>query len=167
MDNGRKEDEMIKLENILVPTDFSEFSKYALNYAIAFAQTFKAGIILIHVTHEREMDAIRQISPYLQAENIEELINRRKSEDRKQLDEFIPPELKKGIKVETIHRVGIPFLEIIKAAKEKEVDLIVIATHGKSGLSHILFGSVAEKVVRKAPCPVLSIRHPEHEFIMP
>jgi len=94
-------------------------------------------------------------------------VTKRKAEDRKQLDGFIPPELKKGITVETIHRVGVPFVEIIKAAREKEVDLIVIATHGKSGLSHILFGSVAEKVVRKAPCPVLSIRHPEHEFIMP
>ena len=58
MDKRRKEDEMIKLENILVPTDFSEFSRYALNYAITFAQTFKAGITLIHVTHQREIDAI-------------------------------------------------------------------------------------------------------------
>jgi nucleotide-binding universal stress UspA family protein len=103
----------------------------------------------------------------MQGENVEELVKQREAEDRKLLDEFIPPELKKGITVETIHRVGIPFMEIIKAAREKEADLIVIATHGKSGLSHILFGSVAEKVVRKAPCPVLSIRHPEHEFIMP
>jgi len=158
---------MINLETILVPTDFSEFSKYALQYAIAFAQTFKARIIMIHITPEREMDVIRQASVHMQGENFEELVKQRKAEDRKQLDEFIPPELKKGITVETIHRVGIPFMEIIKAAREKAVDLIVIATHGKSGLSHILFGSVAEKVVRKAPCPVLSIRHPEHEFIMP
>ncbi len=167
MDNGSKEDAMIKLKTILVPTDFSEFSKYALNYAIAFAQAFKASLILIHVTPEREMSAIRQASVYLQAEDLEELVKQRKSEDRKQLNDFIAPELKKEIKVETIHRVGIPFLEIIKAAREKEVDLIVIATHGRTGLSHILLGSVAEKVVRKAPCPVLSIRHPQHEFIMP
>jgi len=167
MDKRKKEDEMINLETILVPTDFSEFSKYALQYAIAFAQTFKARIIMIHITPEREMDVIRQASVHMQGENFEELVKQRKAEDRKQLDEFIPPELKKGITVETIHRVGIPFMEIIKAAREKAVDLIVIATHGKSGLSHILFGSVAEKVVRKAPCPVLSIRHPEHEFIMP
>ncbi len=167
MDNGSKEDAMIKLKTILVPTDFSEFSKYALNYAIAFAQAFKANLILIHVTPEREMSAIRQASVYLQAEDLEELVKQRKSEDRKQLNDFIAPELKKEIKVETIHRVGIPFLEIIKAAREKEVDLIVIATHGRTGLSHILLGSVAEKVVRKAPCPVLSIRHPQHEFIMP
>jgi len=75
--------------------------------------------------------------------------------------------MQKGITAETSHKVGTPFLEIIKAAKQKEVDLIVMATHGRSGLSHILFGSVAEKVVRKSTCPVLSIRPPEHEFAMP
>ncbi|MFQ5842845.1 MAG: universal stress protein, partial [Thermodesulfobacteriota bacterium] len=134
---------------------------------ITIAQTFKASIILIHVTPEKEMDSIRQISPYLEPGRIEELLKQRESEDRKQLDEFIPPEMQKGIKTETIHRVGTPFLEIIRAAKQREVDLIVMATHGRSGLSHILFGSVAEKVVRKSTCPVLSIRPPEHEFAMP
>ena len=158
---------MIKLGNILVPTDFSEYSEYALNYAIAFAQNFKARIILIHVTPSRDMDSIRQVSPYLQPGRLDDLLRQRESEDRKQLEEFIPPDLKKGIEVETVHKVGMPFVEIIRTARERGVDLIVIATHGRSGVSHMLFGSVAEKVVRKAPCPVLSIRHPEHEFVMP
>jgi len=158
---------MIRMKNILVPTDFSDFSRLALDYAITIAQTFKASIILIHVTPEKELDSIRQISPYLEPGRIEELLKGRESEDRKQLDEFIPPEKKEGIETEAIHRVGTPFLEIIKVAKEKEADLIVMATHGRSGLSHILFGSVAEKVVRKSTCPVLSIRPPEHKFTMP
>ncbi len=158
---------MIRMKNIVVPTDFSEFSRLALDYAITIAQTFKATIFLIHVTPEKELDSIRQISPYLEPGKIEELLKGRESEDRKQLNEFIPPEKKEGIKTEAIHRVGTPFLEIIKVAKEKEADLIVMATHGRSGLSHILFGSVAEKVVRKSTCPVLSIRPPEHEFNMP
>jgi nucleotide-binding universal stress UspA family protein len=160
---------MIKLKNILVPTDFSEYSKYALNYAIAFAQNFKARIILTYITPEWEMDSdpIRLASAYLQPGQLQELLRRRESEDRRQLEEFIPPELKKGMEVETVHKVGTPFLEIIRTAKEREVDLIVIGTHGRSGLSHMFFGSVAEQVVRNASCPVLSIRHPEHEFVMP
>ncbi len=158
---------MIRMKNILVPTDFSEFSRLALDYAITIAQTFKATIFLIHVTPEKELDSIRQISPYLEPGRIEELLKGRESEDRKRLNEFISPEKKEGIKTEAIHRVGTPFLEIIKVAKEKEADLIVMATHGRSGLSHILFGSVAEKVVRKSTCPVLSIRPPEHKFAMP
>ena len=64
-------------------------------------------------------------------------------------------------------RRGAPFLEIIRYAKENDVDLIVLGTHGRSGLAHVLLGSVAERVVRKSPCPVLTVRHPEHEFVMP
>jgi len=158
---------MIRIKNILVPTDFSDFSRYALNHAIAFAQTFKAKITLIHVTPEKELDSFRQVSTFFEPGQLEKLLKERESEDRRQLDEFIPPELKKGIEVEIIHTVGIPFLDIIRTAKEKKVDLIIIATHGRSGLSHMLFGSVAEQVVRKASCPVLSIKHPEHEFVMP
>ena len=63
--------------------------------------------------------------------------------------------------------MGHPFVEIIRYAREQDVDCIVLGTHGRSGLSHLLLGSVAERVVRKAPCPVLTVRHPEHEFVMP
>jgi nucleotide-binding universal stress UspA family protein len=161
------EDEMVKIEHILVPTDFSEFSRYALDYAITIAKTFEAKITLVHITNENELVALQQVSAYFEPGKLEDLLKQRESEDRKQLDGFIPPELKKGIEVETLHKVGIPFVEIIRTAKEKGVDLIVIATHGRSGLSHILFGSVAEKVVRKSACPVLSIRPREHEFAMP
>ena len=64
-------------------------------------------------------------------------------------------------------RKGKPFLEIIRFAKENDIDLIIIGTHGRSGLEHIIFGSTAEKVVRKAPCPVLSVRPSQREFVMP
>jgi nucleotide-binding universal stress UspA family protein len=158
---------MVKIEHILVPTDFSEFSRYALDYAITIAKTFEAKITLLHITNENELVALQQVSAYFEPGKLEDLLKQRESEDRKQLDGFISPELKKGIEVETLHKVGIPFVEIIRTAKEKAVDLIVIATHGRSGLSHILFGSVAEKVVRKSTCPVLSIRPREHEFAMP
>ena len=63
--------------------------------------------------------------------------------------------------------VGSPFLEIVTYAKSHDIDLIVMGTHGRGPIAHMLMGSVAEKVVRKAPCPVLTVRHPEHEFIMP
>jgi nucleotide-binding universal stress UspA family protein len=64
-------------------------------------------------------------------------------------------------------RVGTPFYEIVRYAREMKIDLIVMGTHGHTGLVHVLLGSVTEKVVRKAPCPVLTVRHPEHEFVHP
>ena len=87
---------------------------------------------------------------------------------QKEMEEFIEREVTDAsIKIEKSIRHGRPFLEIIQAAKDESVDLIVIATHGRGGLEHVLFGSTAEKVVRKAPCPVLSIRLPGHDFKMP
>ena len=64
-------------------------------------------------------------------------------------------------------REGTPFAEIVRCARDKDIDLIVMGTHGHTGLAHMLLGSVTEKVVRKAPCPVLTVRHPEHEFVHP
>ena len=79
----------------------------------------------------------------------------------------LDPQWAAGKTIVRVVRQGSPFLEIIRYAKEKGIDLIVIGTHGRTGLAHVFMGSVAEKVVRKAPCPVLSVRHPEHEFIAP
>jgi len=86
---------------------------------------------------------------------------------RERLHKCISEDTRKNIEVETIVIEGVPFAEIIKKAREYKVDLIVLGTHGRTGLSHAIMGSVAEKVVRKAPCPVLTIRHPEHDFVMP
>ena len=79
----------------------------------------------------------------------------------------ISEDIKGKISVEAVVVQGVPFTEIIRMAKEYMVDLIVLGTHGRTGLSQAIMGSVAERVVRKSPCPVLTIRHPEHEFIMP
>jgi nucleotide-binding universal stress UspA family protein len=72
-----------------------------------------------------------------------------------------------GIKTRSLMRVGAPFLEIINMAQSEGADLIVMGTHGRTGLSHVLMGSVAERVVNKAPCPVLTIRHPDRKFKHP
>ena len=88
-------------------------------------------------------------------------------EARRRLKTFVPAEEAQGLDWETVIRQGEPFLEVIRFAKEQDVDLIVIGTHGRSGFEHIVFGSTAEKVVRKAPCPVLSVRPEQREFVMP
>jgi nucleotide-binding universal stress UspA family protein len=83
---------------------------------------------------------------------------------KQELENLAKEQIPSGVAVKTIIKTGKPFLEIIETASELDVDLIIIATHGRTGVEHILFGSTAEKVVRKAPCPVLTLREPIKGF---
>ncbi len=154
----------ISIKSILFPTDFSDNSKHALDYAASFAAQYKAKLYVLHVVASPHTLVGYEAAPFV---SFEKLFAEMRASAAKAMDGFIPEEVKKEVQLETAIAQGTPFLEILKFAREKVVDLIVIATHGRTGLRHVLFGSVAEKVVRKAPCPVLSIRHPEHEFVMP
>ncbi|TAK53490.1 MAG: universal stress protein [Bacteroidetes bacterium] len=153
---------MVSIKNILCPIDYSVYSEMALKYAIEFAEKYQAKLYLMHVLDIRVYDIN---DPDLYNVNIidEETINKL----RERLLKCVNEDAKNKISVEAIIIQGVPFAEIIKTAKECKIDLIVLGTHGRTGLSHAIMGSVAEKVVRKAPCPVLTIRHPEHDFIMP
>lgn len=151
----------IRLERILVPIDFSEPSKNALRYAISFAKHFGAELLVEYVVEPAVYPADLSFGQ-MGIPNIEkELRERGKKELRRLLEEDIG----EGLMARAIIRTGKPFLEIIAVAREQNVDIIIIATHGHTGVEHIIFGSTAEKVVRKAPCPVLVVRSQEHEFI--
>ncbi len=154
---------MIDLKIIMAPTDFSKYSRHAFLYAESLAKEYKAKLIVIHVVEDKLPTFVSEYT----AVPMEEIVEAEEKKAMKELKAFAKSEVEPGIKMELIVKRGTPYLEIIKAAKEKKVDLIVIATHGRNILSHTLFGSTAERVVRKAPCPVLSVKSPEHEFIMP
>ncbi len=144
----------LKIEKILIPVDFSEYSKMALDYSIEFSKKFNSELILIYVIEPIVYPSdfgLGQI-PINQVDF--EIQSKAESELKKLVEEKIPSELKATYVV----RTGKPFLEIINAAKEYDCDLIIIATHGHTGIEHILFGSTAEKVVRKSPIPVLTVR---------
>jgi nucleotide-binding universal stress UspA family protein len=155
---------MIKLRKILYPTDFSESSLEALKYAVSFARDYKARLVLMHVVNEQIFSEGLSL-PRLEAP--EALGQEMAAEAGRQMRMLIPTGELAGLDVEHVILRGMPFLEIIRYAKANAVDLIVIGTHGRSGMEHIIFGSTAEKVVRKAPCPVLSVRPAQHNFVMP
>lgn len=147
------------IQNILAPIDFSDYSKNALKYAVQFAKDFKAKLYLVYVVEPMIYPAdfsMGQIA--IPSTDID--LNRRAEEELQNLAKS----LSSGLVVETMIRTGKPFVEIIEAAKEKDIDLIILATHGHTGVEHLLFGSTAEKVVRKAPCPVLTLREPIKGF---
>jgi nucleotide-binding universal stress UspA family protein len=154
---------MIDLRRILVPTDFSKFSDVALTYAAALAQRFGAELYLVHVVQDLALfvpDAVG-VAP------ISPPIEQFTAAAREALGRVSRDERLKGLTVHTEVIEGTPFYEIIRFARETEIDLIVVGSHGHTGLAHVLLGSVTDKVVRKAPCPVLTVRHPEHEFVHP
>jgi len=155
---------MQPIKTILHPTDFSESSKHAMSYAIAFAQEFQAKLVLLHVIEEISSALYFDM---LQAPPLTQLMVNIEKQAKQALDEVLPPELRGKLPAEYILRKGVPFVEILQCAGQVKADMIVLGTHGRTGLKHALFGSVAEKVVRKAVCPVLSVRHPQQKFEMP
>jgi nucleotide-binding universal stress UspA family protein len=155
---------MIRLAKLLVPTDFSEDSEQAARYAVELAKRFQAEIHCVHVV-DIPADLL-STSDYYMTGPSKQFIDQIREESKKNLEAFAEKNLE-GVGVRTAFLEGSPFVEIIRYAHNQEIDLVVIATHGRTGLRHVLFGSVAEKVVRKAPCPVLVVKRKERDFVLP
>jgi nucleotide-binding universal stress UspA family protein len=155
---------MIKLERILVPTDLSEFSHHALRYGCEFANRFNAELHLLNVVQ----DVVALVpEPGMAFPAPGEYMAELRDASRQALDKLPESGWLTGGRIVREVRVGTPFVEIVRYARDLNCDLIVIGTHGRSGLAHVLLGSTAEKVVRKAPCPVLTVRPEGHAFVMP
>jgi universal stress protein A len=151
---------VFRLQTILVPVDFSSFSSKALDYAVAFARQFGATIVLVHV-----VEPLVYPENYMAVPAVSQDIN---DSLMKAAEEKLATQ-REGVdsdRVKVMTRLGRPYVEITDAARELEADLIIIATHGHTGLKHVLLGSTAERVVRHAPCPVLTVRHSEHDFLV-
>jgi nucleotide-binding universal stress UspA family protein len=156
---------MIAIKNILVATDFEPAGNAALDYGRALAQTFSATLHVLHVTEDARVTATAAefyvpTDGGWQAE-VEEAARIRLAELTIDSDASRPA---------TIVVVGpaiAPAAAIVEYARQHTIDLVVVGTHGRGAMAHLLMGSVAERVVRTAPCPVLTIHHPEHEFVTP
>ena len=152
---------MIKLRKVLVPTDFSESARHALTYGISFAREYEAELTLLHVVENLTVGYASDLFPVPMAEVFQEISGYAKTELAKLGEEV----RKKDVAVAEQVVQGKPSAEIIRFARETEVDMIVLGTHGKGVLDQALFGSTTERVVRRAPCPVLTVRLSEHEFV--
>jgi len=155
---------MIELHRILVPTDFSEHSRQALRYGIALAEKFGADLHLLHVLQDVSVyqpDAVTVGPPVVPP------VAALTAAARQTLAKTIADHQLERLGARAEVREGPPVEEIVDYAHEHAIDLIVIATHGRGWLAHLLLGSVAEKVVRKAPCPVMAVHLAEHEFVRP
>ena len=152
---------MLKLQNILLPTDFSETALQATRYALELATRFGARLHLLHVIEDPVV--------YMPMFEGFPLPSRDEFETfaRTRLENWILPEDRAGIELEYRWVHGTPFVEVVRDADAHDIDLIVMGTHGRGRVKQLLMGSVAEKVIQKAACPVLTVRPEGHQFVHP
>jgi universal stress protein A len=153
----------IRLQKILLPTDFSDYSAAATQYACELATRFDAELHLLH-TLETHLASTPAFGMGLA---LTKYISESRAAAEKSLAGVLDPKWAAGRKVVNAIVEGSPKVEIIAYARKHNIDLIVLSTHGRTGLAHVLMGSVAENVVRTAPCPVLTVRPEGHQFVMP
>jgi universal stress protein A len=139
--------------HVLVPTDFSVSAEQALDYAIRLAKTLNARLMLLHVIQPVPMAGVDMgvALPATYLQEVEEAV-------QGSMEDALARVTAAGLTGERVVLYGVPFQEIVETAKARQVDLIVMGTHGRTGLMHVLLGSVAERVVRLAPCSVLVVR---------
>jgi universal stress protein A len=141
------------IQHLLVPFDFSPYAEQALAYAIGLAQTLQARLTLLHVRDTMSW-GVAQAEAMIPPSVRQEL----ETSIAEEMEEPLARVHQAGLQGKTAIAQGVPFQTIIETARDNDVDLIVMGTHGRTGLTHVLMGSVAEKVVRLAPCPVLVTR---------
>ena len=155
---------MIKIANVLVATDFGEASTTALAYGRELARTFGARLHVLHVVE----NPMLWVGPETAGIDVMRLQAELEAAAQRQLDRLVTAEDREQLKAVTVISTGRNVaVEIANHAKLAGSDVVIMGTHGRSAFNHLVMGSVAEKVVRIAPCPVLTVRHPEHEFILP
>jgi nucleotide-binding universal stress UspA family protein len=160
------EEEMKDIHKILVGCDFSKYSRNTIAYAAALAAKFQAELFIVNVINKREIDTILKVAEGQFDRNVEQYIEKsakdyakRVQEDRiRQMDKLIDEIGCGDLKIHKIFRIGVPFQELISAVEDEGADLMVMGQKGRSDLAGVIFGSNAEKVFRRCPIPLLSVR---------
>jgi nucleotide-binding universal stress UspA family protein len=155
---------MVVLKNVLVATDFGDASNLAMAYGRELARTFTARLHVLHVVE----NVMMRYSAEVPFTVLPELQTDLETAARTQLDDVVTVDDRRSFEVVSVVEtaVSVP-VAIAEYARANKIDLIVMGTHGRGGVQHLLMGSVAERVVRTAPCPVLTVRTPERDFLAP
>lgn len=158
---GDRSADLARIRRVLVPVDFSPNARKAVAYATAFAKQFGAELTFLHVIQ------VNYAYGEFGAIDFTALEREMRGGAEKELKDLVASTVADGVKADSLVREGSPAKVIAEVAAELGVDLLVISTHGYTGLRHVLMGSIAEHVVRYAPCPVLVVRQQQHDFVQP
>ncbi len=148
----------MKVEKILFPTDFSEGSFHALPFAVDLSKHYNSKLYILHVIY----DVAKATNSHIPHVSSDELYKEMSAWAQGEIESCCIEEIRGLPNVEKVVLKGIPYEEVIKFAEKQKIDMIVMGTYGRKGLERFLFGSTAERVVRRAPCPVMTVRVSEH-----
>ncbi len=153
------------ISKIMAALDFSEYSKATLKYAAFLAGSVNATLVVANIINHRDVEAIRAVEDENLGLSVETFLAKQQQEREAKINQLLQETGCQDLKVIRIFLVGVPWVKLIEAVKDQRVDLVVMGTKGRTNISNTLFGSTAEKVFRRCPVPVLSVRGKEHETI--
>jgi nucleotide-binding universal stress UspA family protein len=145
-------------KRILVPTDFSQSADRALNYAVSIARLYNAEILVLHAFQLQEYVGLLSQKAQIDERTANEVLEIAKKQAVDSLAETVRRHADAEVAMKSDLVIGVPFDEIVEYAAQREVDLIVMPTHGRTGLAHFFLGSTTERVIERAGCPVLAIK---------
>lgn len=153
------------ITKIMAAVDFSEYSQTTLKYAAKLAGSLKATLVVVNIINHRDVEAIRSVEDESLGLSVETFITKQKQEREAKIDQLLQETNCQDLKVIRIFQVGVPWVKLIEVVKDQGVDLVIMGTKGRTNIVNTLFGTTAEKVFRRCPVPVLSVRGKEHETI--
>ncbi|MCB2187014.1 MAG: universal stress protein [Deltaproteobacteria bacterium] len=157
------QDCQVEIKQVLAALDLSHYSELTFLHALTLAEALKAELVLLNVINTRPLESIDRLSALGYDLDRERYLSQLRTERQEVFErEYLARAKARGVPARLMFRQGLPWEQIVKAAREEKATLLVMGAKGRSALEHVLFGTAAEKVFRHAPCPVVSVRGPEH-----